>query len=167
MKNFIGTLTPDQGASAELGGDGNPYIDFKNKPEKDFDVRLIQTSNNTLRVLPGSGHDLVMVVDGTLKAREIEVTTNMWPDYVFKSGYKLRSLGETENYIRANGHLPGVPNASTMESEGIKLADMNRIMMEKIEELTLHMIELEKKNRLLETKLSHIGKQSPVTNAKD
>lgn len=70
---------------------------------------------------------------------------NGWADYVFEKDYKLMSLSEVEAYINENGHLPKVPSAEKVAEEGIDLAEMNKILLEKIEELTLHVIELEKK----------------------
>ncbi|MEG1555472.1 MAG: hypothetical protein RR356_01955 [Bacteroidales bacterium] len=83
--------------------------------------------------------------NGTLKAKEILVTLSNWPDYVFNKEYRLMTLKETEEYIQKNGHLPNVPSASEVEKEGIQLGEMNAILLQKIEELTLYVIELEKK----------------------
>lgn len=68
-----------------------------------------------------------------------------WADYVFDDDYLLMSLSELEEYIKEHKHLPGVPSAATVAEEGIDLAEMNKILLEKIEELTLRVIELEKK----------------------
>ena len=72
------------------------------------------------------------------------MTLSGWPDYVFGEEYKLMSLGETEQYIKENGHLPGVPSAQEVEDEGLSLGEMNARLMQKVEELTLHVIELQK-----------------------
>jgi hypothetical protein len=76
-----------------------------------------------------------------------------WPDVVFKPEYKLLSLVETENYIKANGHLPEVPSAETVKESGISIGEMNSILLKKIEEMTLHLIEIEKKNNELQKKV--------------
>lgn len=68
-----------------------------------------------------------------------------WADYVFDENYDLMELSKVEEYISKNGHLPGVPSAEEVYKNGIELAEMNKILLEKIEELTLHVIELEKK----------------------
>ena len=83
-------------------------------------------------------------VNGKIRAREIKVETANWPDYVFSKDYRLPDLKETETFIKTNGHLPGVPSAATAEKEGIELGEMNKILLKKIEELTLHLIELKK-----------------------
>jgi hypothetical protein len=86
-----------------------------------------------------------MIVEGKMGAREIQVTTaNPWPDYVFDSAYHLLSLYDVEKYINQNGHLPEVPSAEKVKKEGFDVATMNATLLQKIEELTLHMIELKK-----------------------
>lgn len=73
-----------------------------------------------------------------------------WPDYVFEDDYQLKSLDEVEEYIEINSHLPGVPSAKEIESNGINIAEMNSVLMEKIEELTLYNIQLNHKVKELE-----------------
>lgn len=73
-----------------------------------------------------------------------------WPDYVFEKGYRLRPLSELESFINSNHHLPGIAPARDIEKKGIQLKDMQRQLMEKVEELTLYVIELNKKNDLLQ-----------------
>ena len=72
------------------------------------------------------------------------MTLTGWPDYVFGDTYRLMTLEETEQYIRDNGHLPDVPSAAEVEEEGLSLGEMNKVLMQKVEELTLHVIELQK-----------------------
>jgi len=86
-----------------------------------------------------------MSENGTLYAKAVEVTlsSSVWPDYVFKSDYKLKSLSEVESYVKENSHLPGVPSAAEVE-KGLDLAKMNAALLEKVEELYLHSIEQEK-----------------------
>ncbi|BDD12876.1 hypothetical protein FUAX_53080 (plasmid) [Fulvitalea axinellae] len=88
-----------------------------------------------------------LTVNGTIQAKEIKVSLDGLPapDYVFEKDYDLKSLGETQTYIQENGHLPGVPSAETMENEGLDLKKMNMILLQKIEELTLHAIQQQQK----------------------
>ncbi|MFE7088392.1 hypothetical protein ACFU8T_13370 [Sphingobacterium spiritivorum] len=88
-------------------------------------------------------------VNGNIRAREIKVETNNWPDYVFEEDYKLTPLAEVETFIKANKHLPEVPSAREIEEDGLSLGEMNKLMMKKIEELTLHLIEKEKRHEIL------------------
>ena len=88
--------------------------------------------------------NLVLKSNGQLMAKEVLVTLTGWPDYVFGEGYERMSLPETEAYIKENGHLPGVPSAEEVEEKGLSLGEMNAKLMEKVEELMLHVIELQK-----------------------
>ncbi|MBK1442594.1 hypothetical protein JHJ32_21520 [Parapedobacter sp. ISTM3] len=104
-------------------------------------------------------------VNGNIRAKEVKVEMANWPDYVFGEEYDLMPLPVLESHIKTHGHLPGIPNAQEAEAEGIGLAEMNRKLLEKVEELTLHLIEKDKENKFLQGRLSaieqHIGiKQS-------
>ncbi|WP_316810303.1 hypothetical protein [Pedobacter heparinus] len=83
-------------------------------------------------------------VNGNIRAREIKVETANWPDYVFTKDYKLPTLQQTEQHIKDKGHLPGIPSAAEVKANGIDLGEMNVKLLQKIEELTLHLIEKEK-----------------------
>lgn len=82
-------------------------------------------------------------VKGKIRAEEVKVY-NTWADYVFSSSYKLASLKEVENYIIKNGHLKNVPSAKEITEKGLELGEMAKIQQEKIEELTLYLIEQNK-----------------------
>ncbi|WP_316800445.1 hypothetical protein [Pedobacter frigidisoli] len=93
-----------------------------------------------------------LTVNGKIHAKEIKVDGSGMPDYVFEPDYPLRSLHDTENYIRMHKHLPEVPSAKTASEKGIELGQMNRILLRKIEELTLQLVEMGKKVDKLEHK---------------
>lgn len=99
-------------------------------------------------------------IDGRLISEESTVlpSTN-WPDYVFDNTYKLMPLEELEKMIRTQKHLPNIPPAATIEKTGIHLGDMTKRLMEKVEELTLYLIELNKENKALAEKLNDIEKK--------
>lgn len=81
-----------------------------------------------------------LAVNGKIRSQEIKVETAGWAEYVFEEDYKLPTLEETEKFIQKNGHLPEVPKASEVETNGISLGEMNKILLKKIEELTLQVI---------------------------
>jgi hypothetical protein len=98
-----------------------------------------------------SGYDLY--VAGGIRSTRVKVDAYAnWPDYVFQENYNLWTLEKTELYINENQHLPGVPSAKQVEEEGIDLAEMNAILLQKIEELTLHLIEVQKQVNSLSQK---------------
>ncbi len=84
-------------------------------------------------------------INGKLMCEELQVKLqNTWPDYVFNRGYKLESIYSLENYIKINRRLPGIPSAKEMDKKGIGVGEMQRLQMQKIEELTLYVIQLKK-----------------------
>lgn len=93
-------------------------------------------------------------VNGHIRAVEIKVESTNWPDYVFQSSYQLPTLAQIEEQIKIKGHLPDIPSAKEVEANGIALGEMNKLLLKKVEELTLHLIDKEKQlenqnNRLL------------------
>ncbi|WP_423147014.1 hypothetical protein [Rubrolithibacter danxiaensis] len=92
-----------------------------------------------------------LAVNGRIRAKEIKVETANFPDYVFRNDYPLLSLSDLEKFIKANNHLPEVPSAAEAERNGVDLGEMNKILLKKVEELTLHLIEQNKE-------ISHLKK---------
>jgi hypothetical protein len=96
-----------------------------------------------------------LVVNGMICAKEVRVSLSgspCWPDFVFAKEYSLMSLHEIEQYIKTNKHLPEIPTAAEVEENGIRLGEMNALLLKKIEELTLHVINLEKRISEIENK---------------
>ena len=89
-------------------------------------------------------------VNGTIRSKEIIVENVNWPDYVFADDYPLTSLHELEAFIHTHHHLPNIPSAAEVESNGQHVGEIQKKMMEKIEELTLHIIDLNKKIEALQ-----------------
>ncbi|MFA8451056.1 MAG: hypothetical protein ACEPOW_10210 [Bacteroidales bacterium] len=79
-------------------------------------------------------------IKGTVVADRISLSIGSFPDYVFESNYKLRSIYDLEKFIQNNKHLPGIPAAKVIEKEGMNVGEMNRILVEKVEELTLYTV---------------------------
>jgi hypothetical protein len=90
---------------------------------------------------------------GELSVRKVIVTQNGWSDNVFDSTYKLSSLQEVEDYIKANKHLPNIPSEKTIVEQGLDTGEMLKLQMAKIEELTLHLIAQQKEIEALKAKL--------------
>jgi len=96
-----------------------------------------------------------MSVDGKIACEEVLVqVSGSWPDYVFADNYNLRPLSEVEAHIKTNRHLPGIPKAAAVEGEGLSVGTMQKQMMEKIEELTLYILQQEKRIAELESRLA-------------
>jgi len=84
-------------------------------------------------------------VNGNVRAKKVIVSQSGWPDYVFDSSYSLRSLSEVETFIAKNKHLPDMPSAKEVEVKGVSVGDNQALLLKKIEELTLYLIEQDKK----------------------
>jgi uncharacterized protein YaiE (UPF0345 family) len=107
---------------------------------------LIGTNNLT----SGAGYKLR--VGGKIFSEEVRVQLqSSWPDYVFDKRYKKLSIDELEKYVNENYHLPNIPSAAEVEKDGQHLGEIQRKMLEKIEELSLYVIELKKEIDLLKS----------------
>ena len=85
-----------------------------------------------------------LAVNGEITAKKVKVTPTGWPDYVFRPTYILRPLPELEQFIKDQQHLPEIPAAAEVEKNGIDLGDNQALLLKKIEELTLYVIDLNK-----------------------
>ena len=85
-----------------------------------------------------------LAVNGKIRAQEIKVENANWPDFVFAKSYALPTLSEIEKHIKEKGHLQGIPSAAEVKANGVDLGEMNAKLLQKIEELTLHLIRQEK-----------------------
>jgi len=120
----------------------------------DTQTSTVQSVNNNPVSIGGginrmpAGYKLF--VAGGILTEKVKVAvkdSDEWADYVFADNYKLRNLNEVSRFIQKNKHLPGVPSASEVAANGIDLGKMDAKLLEKIEELTLYMIELKKENQ--------------------
>lgn len=98
-----------------------------------------------------------LAVAGKIIAEELKVQLQgQWPDYVFSKDYQLPTLAEVEKQIKEKGHLVNVPSACEVEANGFEVGDMARIQQQKIEELTLYIIELNKKLETQDKKIQSL-----------
>jgi hypothetical protein len=101
-----------------------------------------------------------LAVKGTIVAEEVRVTVEGWADHVFDPAYELRRLDELEAFVRASRHLPGVPTARETAEGGVDLGDSQRILLSKVEELTLYLFEMRRENEALRTRIEMLEAQS-------
>ncbi|MGP1994264.1 hypothetical protein D9V96_020455 [Zobellia laminariae] len=95
----------------------------------------------------------IFSVDGNIHTQKITLDMVNWPDYVFKEDYELPTLEEVKAHIEENGHLINIPSAVEMEAQGMKLGQMNKLLLEKIEELTLYTLKIREESELLQKRL--------------
>jgi len=120
-----------------------PSLDFSSYNGTTFTKEMTLRAGNL--GIGTTSPDAKLTVNGQVHAKEVKVDLNIsGPDYVFEKDYPLTSLEDIKNYIDQNKHLPEVPSAKEMEKNGIQLGEMNMLLLKKIEELTLYMIELKR-----------------------
>lgn len=100
-----------------------------------------------------------LAVNGMIRAKEIKVETENWPDYVFGVGHKIPSLEELEKFVLKNKHLPDLPPAQEVERNGVEIGHLNKILVKKIEEMTLLMIKMNKMIKMQQKKINSMNKQ--------
>lgn len=143
---------PNAAGITTLAGIGsNSPIDFGTQILSDRLIAFVETDQDKVSGWMDLNNNR-FTWDGLISSSRVKIQTNVWADYVFKEGYQLKSLDEIEQFIQINGHLPNVPNEETVVKEGIDVSEMTVIQQEKIEELFLHMIELNKRLEVLEDK---------------
>ena len=128
-----------------FGGGGNHYMDIYNNNNQ-VNIRFNTGGDSYFNGgnvgIGTTVPDAKLAVKGTVHAQEVKVDLAVpGPDYVFNSDYNLLSLEEIKTYIDKNKHLPEVPSAKEMEANGVQLGEMNMLLLKKIEELTLYVIE--------------------------
>ncbi|WP_379021456.1 hypothetical protein [Parapedobacter deserti] len=98
-----------------------------------------------------------LAVEGTILAKEVKVKTDISvPDYVFEPEYELPALADIEAYVRQHKHLPEIPSAADIERDGLDLAQMNLLLLKKVEELTLHIIDLNRTSELQNKEIAEL-----------
>lgn len=129
---------------------GTGGVDNKNFILDVDESLLIKNNSSTSMIVDGDGDVGIglatvpsgykLAVEGKIRTREIRVDQDTWPDYVFEKGYELPTLEEIEKHIDEKGHLPKIPSAEEVMANGVELGEMDRLLLEKIEELTLFII---------------------------
>lgn len=137
------------------------HLNFQDGAESLLSLTSYQFPNNQIMNIKGNGEigigtnktaGFALSVNGKIRAREVQIYSS-WADFVFEPDYNLMSLEQVDSYIRLNRHLPEVPTAEEVEKNGINLGEINATLLRKIEELTLYIIEQDKKQKALEERL--------------
>ena len=121
--------------------------------------RMMITANGNVGIGTYNPGTFKLAVEGKIGAREVNVTTTTpWPDYVFENDYQLPQLEVIESFVNENHHLPGIPDACDIETNGVNLGEMNGLLLKKIEELTLYVIDQNKMIKEQNERISQLEK---------
>ncbi len=143
---------PINGNTISLGTPGAMPIAFYTNSAN----RMFITASGLVGIGTDNPDPLYLLsVNGRIRAKEVRINTG-WADYVFEAGYDLRPLPEVEAFIKLHKHLPGIQNAATLQKEGVDISAMQTKMMEKIEELTLYLIDANKQIEKLNQEIKKI-----------
>lgn len=120
-----------------------------------YNVRMKVLQNGNVGIGTASPTEKLSV-NGNIRAKEMKIETANWPDYVFEETYPLQTLPELEQYLLKNKHLPAMPSAKEIETNGQNLGETTSKLLKSLEELTLHLIEKDKQIRRLEARMRNI-----------
>lgn len=159
--------------NVSIGGNTNPTYKFQVE-SGNTDAFLLKTTSAAglgMKVEVNSNTNQAIVIensgvanfkvfgDGKVYAREVNVQLGTFPDYVFYKNYKLNKLSEVDDFIRKNHHLPNIPSAEDVKQNGIGIGELQLKLLEKVEEITLYLLEQDKKLKQLEQENSVLKKQ--------
>jgi len=119
------------------------YVGPLTDTEKGASIAIKALANGNVGIGTTNPQDKLTVA-GNIGAREIKVSTTAGADFVFEPAYKLTDLTELEKFVKTNKHLPEIPTAKVMVENGVNLGDLNIKLLQKVEELTLYLIEKDK-----------------------
>lgn len=125
-------------------GDDRFVIGTTNWKDSKYYVHMVVGADGKVGIGEENLGEERLAVNGSIRAKEIRVDNGTWADFVFDDQYKLTSLYDLEKYIKANRHLPEIPSNAEVKQNGFVLGEMNKLLLQKIEELTLHMINQQK-----------------------
>ncbi len=143
------------------GPNGDTYLNAAFGQSIQFRInngtRMILASNGNVGIGTLNPQSF-LAVNGTITAKEVVVTLSGWSDFVFDENYQLPSLEEVERQLKEKKHLPDIPSEQEVLASGVNLGAMQAKLLQKIEELTLYVIELKKENQRLQQQFAKLEK---------
>ena len=163
--NFAGVLhinkhgtTNVRGSYVQLNSDkiqSSSFVEFNDSNGTKYTIGSGTESNGFFSITNSDANTELLRINsnanaylyGTLESKKVKVSQSPgnWPDFVFAPNYELRTLNELEQFVTENKHLPEVPSAIEVEKEGLDLGKMDATLLKKVEELTLYLIDMDKK----------------------
>lgn len=153
--NFISGYNANQGSIAQS------FLNRTSSGSWTRTMQILQSGQVQIGTrIPGGHGDYKLAVDGKIVSTALYVTNpNTWADFVFAPSFKLMPLPELESYLKVNHHLPAIPTADDVVTKGYSVAEMDAKLLQSVEELTLHVIELNKQNAQMRTELTSLRRR--------
>lgn len=138
--------------SIESGNDNGLFVETTVGNKYGLSVRMFSDADNALQVISNTTakKNFTVTGEGKVFARKYTTTMQNIPDYVFDENYPLLPMADLRAFLQREKHLPNVPSAEEYEANGVELGEMNRVLLEKVEELTLYILQLEERMKRLE-----------------
>ena len=138
-------------------GDNTNYSQFLIDPQFGFAFTALGNGSSNVGIGTTDTKGYKLAVAGSVIAESLKVKNfASWPDFVFAEDYHLPSIPEVEAFIKEHNHLPGIPSETEVAKEGIDVGEMNKKLLQKVEELTLYLIEQNKQMDLLKEKVQKL-----------
>jgi hypothetical protein len=138
-----------------IGSTTQDYFSVKGNGLVSVNYTGAGATDNIFIVSNASQKLLQLSNNGLLRLRKVRVDSDTWADFVFDEDYKLMPLNELKSYLTINNHLPNVPSTSQVQEEGIDLAEMNKTLLQKVEELTLYILQQQEEINEIKKSLNH------------
>lgn len=161
--NSISVTTPTAGGGGGGNGSGTAYTNENaNLPTVNWQA-LNMYAAGSVGIGTSPSESFRLAVNGRIRAKEVIVETG-WSDFVFKPDYDLPSIKEVKDHISIHGHLKDIPSEMEVLENGIEIGEMNKLLLQKVEEMTLYLIEAYDRIEKLENKLNEInaGEAKPI-----
>lgn len=164
---MFGPSTSNPSRAGEFGIAGSYVRFFTGVTPGGFGTEQMRLTTDGKLGIGTTNPQSLLSVKGSMESQEVQVKATV-ADYVFKDDYQLLSLEEIENYINEKGHLPKIQNDADVKANRgyVKIGELSISLMEKVEELTLHMIEMNKRVKALEKENNELKKQLEDTSNK-
>jgi NOL1/NOP2/fmu family ribosome biogenesis protein len=138
-------------------GDNTNYSQFVIDPQYGFSFTALGNGSTNVGIGTTDTKGYKLAVAGSVIAESLKVKNYAsWPDYVFAKDYHLPSIPELEAFIKEHNHLPGIPSEAEVAKEGIDVGEMNKKLLQKVEELTLYIIQQQKAITELQAEMKQV-----------
>lgn len=138
-----------------IGNSSSTFFTLSNQGYMNLKGQFVLTSLDSKPLIINSSTEKILQLesDGLLRVRRLKIDHDSWADYVFDENYELMPLSDVKSYIESNHHLPEIPSTQEVKENGLDVGEMNELLLKKIEELTLYVIQQQEEIESLKNKM--------------